>query len=254
LGPIFFLFCINDLPNLASIGSKILLYADNTSIIVSSSNLEKFETKIDKIFGDINYWFKVNHLILNYSETHYLQFNMKSSWVYVLRLNYQGNDVKSSSNTKFLGLNIDDYLSWKADIDQMMSKLNKTCFVIRTIQAIMSPELLRMVCFAYIHSIMSYGVIFWGNQPYSDKIFKIKKRMIRIITNSRMRDSCRELLKKLEILPVCSQYIFSISIFVLKNKRKKRRHKSHLILWNEDIKNLIENKKKGYLQYLNNRF
>ena len=42
--------------------------------------------------------------------------------------------------------------------------------------------------------------------------------MIRIITNSRMRDSCRELFKKLEILPLHSQYIFSISIFVIKSK------------------------------------
>ena len=33
-------------------------------------------------------------------------------------------------------------------------------------------------------------------------------------------------------------------------KRKKRRHKTCLILWNEDIKNLIENKKKAYLRYL----
>jgi len=65
---------------------------------------------------------------------------------------------------------------------------------------------------------MSYGIILGGNQPYSDKIFKIQKRVIRIITNSRMRDSCRELLKKLEILPLYSQYIFSLSIFVIKNK------------------------------------
>jgi len=70
----------------------------------------------------------------------------------------------------------------------------------------MSPETLRMVYFAYIHSIMSYGIILGGNQPYSDKIFKIQKRVIRIITNSRMRDSCRELFKKLEILPLYSQY------------------------------------------------
>ena len=70
----------------------------------------------------------------------------------------------------------------------------------------MTPETLRMVYFAYIHSIMSYGIIFWRNQPYSDKIFKIQKRVIRIITNSRMRDSCRELFKKLEVLPLYSQY------------------------------------------------
>ena len=42
--------------------------------------------------------------------------------------------------------------------------------------------------------------------------------MIRIITSSRMRDSCRELFKKLEILPLHSLYIYSISIFVIKNK------------------------------------
>jgi len=44
------------------------------------------------------------------------------------------------------------------------------------------------------------------------------KRVIRIITSSRTRDSFRELLKKLEILPLYSQYIYSISIFVIKNK------------------------------------
>jgi len=58
--PIFFLIYINDLPNLASIGTQILLYADDTCIIVTSPNLEKFETKIDNICGDINNWFKVN--------------------------------------------------------------------------------------------------------------------------------------------------------------------------------------------------
>ena len=101
--------------------------------------------------------------MLNYNKTHYLQFNMKNSWDYDLKLNYQGNYVKSSPNTKFLGLIIDDSLSWKAHIDQMMSKLSTARFVIRTIQSIMSPETSRMVYFAYIHSIMSYGIIFWGH-------------------------------------------------------------------------------------------
>jgi len=82
----------------------------------------------------------------------------------------------------------------------------------------MSLEILRMVYFAYIHSIISYGIILGGNQPYSDKIFKIQKRIIRIITSSRPRDSCSELFKNLEILPLYSQYIYSISIYVVKNK------------------------------------
>jgi hypothetical protein len=82
----------------------------------------------------------------------------------------------------------------------------------------MPTETLRRVCFAYVHSIMSYGIISGGNQPYSDKTFKIQKRVIRIIPNSRMRDSCRELFQRLEILPLYSQYIFSLSIFVIKHK------------------------------------
>jgi len=99
-----------------------------------------------------------------------------------------------------------------------MSKLNTACFAIQTIQAIKFQETLRVVYFAYIHSIMSYGIIFGGNQTYSEKIFKIQKRVIRIITNSRTRDSHRELLKKLEILSLYSRNIFSLSIFAIKNK------------------------------------
>jgi len=124
LGPILFLIYINDLPNLASTGTKILLYVDDTSIIVTSSNLENCEAKIDNISGDINKWLKVNQLTLNYNKTNYLQFNMKNSRDYELQPNYHSNCIKSSSNTKFLGLTIDNFLSWKAHTDQMTSKLN----------------------------------------------------------------------------------------------------------------------------------
>jgi len=51
LGPILFLIYINDLPNLTSTGTKIPLYVDDTSIIVTSPNLDNFETKIDNIWG-----------------------------------------------------------------------------------------------------------------------------------------------------------------------------------------------------------
>jgi hypothetical protein len=52
-GTHFFLIFLNDLPNIASIGTKSLLYADDTSIIVTSPNLISFETKIYKLFADI---------------------------------------------------------------------------------------------------------------------------------------------------------------------------------------------------------
>jgi hypothetical protein len=175
LGPILFLIYINDLSKLESIGSKILLYADDTSIILTSPNFETFKEQSDRIFQDISNWFVVNQLALNYNKTQYLQLNMKNSTDYALKLKCKGNYVKSSSQTIFLGLIIDNSLSRKAHIDHIMSKLNTACFVIRKIQPIMSTETLRMIYFAYVHSIIGFGIIVWGNQPHSEKIFNSKK-------------------------------------------------------------------------------
>jgi hypothetical protein len=56
------------------------------------------------------------------------------------------------------------------------------------------------------------------NFPHPTDIFKIQKRIIHIMTKSGTRDPCRQLLKQLEILPLQSQYILSILLFVIKNK------------------------------------
>jgi len=105
LGPIFFLIYINDLPKLASPETKIILYADDISIIVTSPNLENFETKINKLFGDINKWFQENQLILNYNKKLYLQFTNKNSWDCKLTPYYQSNIVKNTKKCKIFGVN-----------------------------------------------------------------------------------------------------------------------------------------------------
>jgi hypothetical protein len=47
---------------------------------------------------------------------------------------------------------------------------------------------------------------------------KFKKSIIRIITNSGSRDTCRHLFKQLRLLSLPSQYIFSLLVFVIKNR------------------------------------
>jgi hypothetical protein len=75
-----------------------------------------------------------------------------------------------------------------------------------------------MIYFLYFHSVMTYGIIFWGNSPQSIHVFRLQKRVIRIISNYGSRDSCRELFKKLQMLPLKSQYKFSPLLFVVKNR------------------------------------
>jgi hypothetical protein len=96
-------------------------------------------------------------------------------------------------------------------------KLNSACYVVRSLKSIISTKNLRTIYFSYVHSIVAYGIIFWGNSPYSNNIFKLQKRGIRIIMNADNRVSCRKLFKKLNILPLHSQYILSLSLLVVKN-------------------------------------
>jgi hypothetical protein len=119
-----------------------------------------------------------------------------------------------------LGIHIDSTLSWKIHIEQIIPKLNAACYAMRSIKPFMSQETLKMVYHAYFLSIMNYGLIFWGNSSHSVNIFKLQKNIIRIITGCRSRDSCRELFKKLRILPLQSQYILSLLLFVVYNNDK----------------------------------
>jgi hypothetical protein len=65
---------------------------------------------------------------------------------------------------------------------------------------------------------MSYGIIFVGNSWHSSIIFKLQKNVIRIMEVCGNRASCRSLFKKFHILPLKSQYILSLLMFVVQNK------------------------------------
>jgi hypothetical protein len=119
----------------------------------------------------------------------------------------------------FLGLIIDNTLSWKSHIDWLMSKLSSACYVIRAVKPYVTQETLRMIYFSYVHSVMTDGIIFWGNS-HSIHIFRLQKRTVRIITNSTGRDSCRELFRNLNILPLQSQYICSLLLFMANNRNE----------------------------------
>jgi hypothetical protein len=82
----------------------------------------------------------------------------------------------------------------------------------------MSQHALKIIYSSYFHSVMSYGIMFWGNSRISGDIFKVLKRIVRILSNKTSYDSCRPLFQKLQILTVPSQYIYSLLGFVIKNK------------------------------------
>ena len=68
---------VNDLPNITDIGTKIVFFSDDTSIIVSNSDHEGLQTALNKTLSNIISWFKANFLLLNFNRTYYLEFRIK---------------------------------------------------------------------------------------------------------------------------------------------------------------------------------
>jgi hypothetical protein len=126
--------------------------------------------------------------------------------------------IPSTTSIKFLGLLLDNKLTWKAYSRELAIKLNKACNAIRAIKSLVSLKALISIYFSYYHSLLMYGIIFWGNSPVSNDIFKIQKRAIRIIANKFWLESCKHLFKRLKILTLPSQYIFSVLVFVVQNR------------------------------------
>jgi hypothetical protein len=126
-----------------------------------------------------------------------------------LTIGHKDKYIQEAVHLKFLGIQIDNHLSWKNHIDQIIPKLSAAFYMVRQMYHICNNDTLRSIYFAYFHSIASYGIIFWGNSSYSKKIFTIQKRT-----------SCRRLFKKLEILTVPSQYIYSLMSFFIGNQVK----------------------------------
>ena len=218
LGPLLFLIYINDFPLSINKLADTILFADDTSIVISNTNPEDFNNTMNTVTTEIIDWFQSNLLTLNFNKTTFLQFLTKQNKASKIQITVSNSINTNITSTKFLLLTIDNSLSWNDHIALLTSKLNKASYAIRAVKPYMSNDVLRTIYFSHVHSVISYGIIFWGNSHLSTNIFKIQKRIIRTITNTGRHDTCRPLFKHLQILTLPSQYIFSILLFVIKNR------------------------------------
>jgi hypothetical protein len=111
LGPLLFLFYINDLPKIVQYNSKQTLFADDTSLIFSNPNYLDFKTTINNLFSQINKWFDYNSLLLNYEKTQYVHFTLKGTVLHEALVGYNNKFISNSTSSKFLGVNIENALS-----------------------------------------------------------------------------------------------------------------------------------------------
>lgn len=229
LGPILFLIYINDLP-LSIIDSQVILFADDTTLISKAESNELLSEKLKENTITINQWLHMNNLTMNVAKTHLLQFNCRHKpKENKCMIDIPPVKIEPVNSTKFLGIILDETLSWNGHIKTLSKTLCKACFALKTLLATVNQQIIITAYHALFSSYLRYGIIFWGNASDSIIIFRLQKRAIRIISNIPFNASCRPHFKRLEILPLPCLYIYSILIFLNLNQSMfdKHQHTHH---------------------------
>jgi len=204
LGPLLFLIYVNDLPKTINDNNIPILFADDTCIIVKSSTPKDFQTKMVEAFHSVYKWFKVNSFSINVEKTHYILFKTKNKPTPDINIICDNKSITPATDIKFLGIYLQDSINWSCHIDYIIPKLSSACYVMRSLRPIMPINTLKTVYYSHFNAIITYGLPFWGNSPHSKKIFKMQKKIVRIMMGYRNTVSCRSLFKRLGILPLTS--------------------------------------------------
>lgn len=215
LGPLFFIVFMNDLSRSCMSAKKIILYADDTNIIMSHKSLEGLVADSNTASGEFAEWCKDNGLILNSDKTQIMRFlpkNVNPDSQPLIRVN--GKSVQLASSVKFLGLIMDEKLTWEDHIESVCTRISKTCYNIRSLRGTVSLDVLRLLYFGMVQTVLQYGLIFWGNSSYMQRAFVAQKRVLRCMHGSHPRASCGPLFKLYGILPLPCLYILNVIMYV----------------------------------------
>ena len=143
IGPLLFLIYINELPNCLSLGSP-RMYADDTNVTFAASDMLGLETQINTELKSINLWLRANKLkspelksinlwlranklSLNVAKTEFMVISSRQKLQSLndktININVEGVKINQTDNSKALGLNIDENLSWKEHIHAISKKV-----------------------------------------------------------------------------------------------------------------------------------
>ncbi|KAK9739658.1 hypothetical protein QE152_g8818 [Popillia japonica] len=202
------------------------MYADDTSIIIvdTDSNLEAtaFHT-----LEQLHEWFTSNGLFLNARKTNFLIFHPKQKTIepqYNLSIN--NTDLQHPESVKFLGLDIDESLSWAEACTNIASKLNRSCYLFRSLRDLLDFDTLKIVYFSEIESRLRYGILLWGTSGSAGKVLVAQKRIIRTMAKVPYNEPCKPIYKRFKVLTVVNLYILEATCYIhgVKNNFPQNAH------------------------------
>ena len=227
LGPILFLCFINDLH--LSTDMLSLLFADDTACLESHSDLPTLINKVNLEIQKLANWFRANRMAVNIGKTKYIIFRPRGTKIDIDTDNhgivYNSNEIgqpdnpdnitklirvhndnpdKQSRTYKFLGLLLDEYLSFDDHCTSLCNKLSKSNFIINRAKNFLPQHSLKTLYFALVHPHLLYALPIFSctSQKNITAIFNMQKKAIRTISKANHSAHTTPLFQALKILPL----------------------------------------------------
>ncbi|CAH2087332.1 unnamed protein product [Euphydryas editha] len=187
LGPLLFLIYINNISELDLTGD-LILYADDTCLFYYGENINEILAKAQKDLDTLEEWFKYNLLTINTSKTAYMIFAAKNKKIdqnFALKIN---NDIlRISVQEKYLGLILDNKLTWKPQIMKIRKKLISLLGCLRNLSKCIPAKIRIVIYNTLVKPHLEYLTEIWGCaaksniqplQRTQNKLIKANKKYI----------------------------------------------------------------------------
>ena len=135
-----------------------------------------------------------------------------------VKININGNEIKQVNFTKFLGIYIDEHLSWAQHIDYLSNKIARNVGILSKLKYFLPMYIMNTLYHSLILSHVQYCTLFWAN-AYStclNKLIILQKTTIRIIPQSHYLAHTDPLFSKLKLLKLDDLYKHQLCIYMYK--------------------------------------
>ena len=172
LGPLLFLIYINDLDKISN-DSDIILFADDTNIFIRATSKDTAYAKANDILEKILNYMTCNKLHINLDKSCYMYFSStpktyepeESDLENAYDPKIHDNFLPKVTHTKFLGVIIDDRLSWDHHIKALTKKLSCCTGSLNQIIESIPENLHKDLYHTLFESYLTYGIFVWVKAP-----------------------------------------------------------------------------------------
>ena len=111
---------------------------------------------------------------------------------------------------------MDDCLNWLDHVTGLSVKLGRIQYLFKRLTKFLTKEVLRDVYFAYVESIIRYGIVLWGSSSHAVTIFRMQKRFLRLMNGKSLTHTCRGLFRSSNVLTLTGIYVLELSLLARK--------------------------------------